>query len=469
MNDERHISHCASDCIAAIATPPGRGALGIVRLSGADALVVADRVFRPRRGAALAARRAWTVVLGSIVDEMDIVDEALATVFHAPQSYTTEEMVELSCHGGQAVLARVLDAVLRQGARLAQPGEFTRRAFLNGRIDLTQAEAVLHLIDAPTDRARRAALRQLDGALKLRLQHIHQSLRTLRVQLEAAIEFADDVGDVFADRAALAARLATHVDELRILARGAETGRRLHDGVRVALAGRPNAGKSSLFNWLAREERALVTPIPGTTRDTIEVDIACDGVPVRVIDTAGMRRARGAIEQQGIRRARHMLADSDYVLWLCDLTRRPARDDVAFARACLGATPAVWVWTKADLAAPWPASARAPIAAAWRTITISVKTGAGMPACESVLAELVRAQCGSQDDHVIMVNARQRDLLARALEALERAYAGATTAALAELLVEDVRAAQDAIGEMTGAVTSEEVLDALFAQFCIGK
>jgi len=465
MNDEQPI-----DCIAAIATPPGRGALGIVRLSGHDAMAVADRVFRPRHGAALAARRAWSAVLGNIVDDLDVVDEALATVFHAPQSYTTENMVELACHGGQVVLARVLDVLLRHGARLAQPGEFTRRALLNGRIDVTQAEAVLHLIDAPTDRARRAAVRQLDGALKLRLQHLHQNLLALRAQLEAAIEFADDAGDVFADRAALAARLATHIDELRALARGAETGRRLHDGVRVALAGRPNAGKSSLFNWLAREERALVTPIPGTTRDTIEVDIAMDGVPVRVIDTAGMRRARGAIEQQGIQRARQMLADSDYVLWLCDLTRRPARDEAACARACLGATPAVWVWTKADLAAAaWPAAARAPIEAAWRTATISVKTGAGMPALEAVLAELVHAQCGAQDDTVLMVSAWQRDLLARALDALARAHAGATTAALAELLVEDLRTAQDAIGEMTGMVTSEAVLDALFAQFCIGK
>ncbi len=464
MNDER-----PTDCIAAIATPPGRGALGIVRLSGAGAIAVAERVFRPRHGAALADRRAWSAVLGNIMDDMDVVDEALATVFPAPHSYTTEDMVELACHGGPVVLARVLDLLLRQGARLAQPGEFTRRAFLNGRIDLTQAEAVLQLIDAPTERARRAAVRQLDGALKLRLRQLAQALLALRAQCEAAIEFAEDAGDVFADCAALAARLAAHVAELRILARGAETGRRLHDGVHIALAGRPNAGKSSLLNWLAREERALVTPIPGTTRDTIEVDIALDGVPVRVIDTAGMRRARGAIEQQGIARTRQMLADSDYVLWLCDLARRPARDEAAFARACLGAAPAVWVWTKADLAAAWPAAARAPIEAAGRTITISVKTGAGMPACEAVLAELVRAQCGAQDDQVIMVSARQRDLLARAHEALERAHAGATTAALAELLVEDVRAAQDAIGELTGAVTSADMLDALFAQFCIGK
>jgi len=465
----------ASETIAAIATPPGRGAIGIVRLSGPHALAVADAVFRPTRGGALSACPAGALVHGRIVDEVDgvdgvdVVDEAMTVVFRAPHSYTCEDMVELQCHGGQVVLARVLAVLLRRGARLAAPGEFTRRAFVNGRIDLTQAEAVLQVIDAPTDRARQAAVRQLEGALKARLLRCHEQLCGLRAELEASIEFPDDVGDAFEDRPALTRRLAAMCEELQALLRGADTGRILHDGWRVVLAGRPNAGKSSLLNCLAREERALVTPIPGTTRDTIEIDIAIQGCPVRLIDTAGMRRARGTIEQHGVARARQTIAESDLVLWLADVARRPMLDELAFVRACLQGRPALWLWAKSDLASCWPAALRAQADAAWPSLVASAKTGLGIDVLEAAIAAALRERCQTPEDNVIMLSARQRDMLARAGEGLQRAVGACEQNLAAELIVEDIRATHDAIGEVTGLVTSDDILDAIFSAFCIGK
>jgi len=367
------------------------------------------------------------------------------------------------------VLARVLAALLRRGARPAAPGEFTRRAFLNGRIDLTQAEAVLQVIDAPTDRARRAALRQLDGALRTRLRQSHERLHTLRAALEASIEFPDDVDDAFADRATLTRRLTALHEELRVLLRGADTGRILHDGWRVTIAGRPNAGKSTLLNCLAREERALVTPIAGTTRDAIDVAVAVQGYPLRLIDTAGMRRARGTIEQQGVARARQTIAASDLVLWLADVSRRPLRDEVRFARRCMQERPALWLWAKHDLPSRWPAALRADVEAAWPSVAVSARTGQGLDALETAIVAALCDRCTTSEENVIMLSARQRDMLTRAGEALQRALDACAQGAHAELIVEDIRATHDAVGEITGLVTSEDVLDAIFATFCIGK
>jgi tRNA modification GTPase len=463
------------ETIAAIATPPGRGAIGIVRLSGPRAVTIAEAVFRPARGSALSQRTAGTMVRGWIVDApdaaggADVLDEVMVVVFHAPHSYTCEDVVELHCHGGQLVLTRIVSALLRHGARPAAPGEFTRRAFLNGRIDLTQAEAVLHVIDAPTDRACRAALRQLDGALRTRLRRCHEDLYALRTELEASIEFPDDVDDAFADLAALTLRLSATLAELRVLMHGAETGRKLHDGWSVAIAGRPNAGKSTLLNCLARGEHALVTPIAGTTRDAIAVDIAVQGYPLRLIDTAGMRQARGTIEQHGVARARQMISQSDLVLWLADVSRRPLRDEVRFARTCVQGQPVLWLWAKSDLQSRWPAALRAQAEAAWPSVAVSAKTGQGLDTLETAITAALRDHGTASDENIIMLSARQRDTLTRAHDALQRAVDACARGAHAELILEDIRATHDAIGEVTGLITSDDVLDAIFATFCIGK
>ncbi|NLF41031.1 tRNA uridine-5-carboxymethylaminomethyl(34) synthesis GTPase MnmE [bacterium] len=456
------------DTIIAVATPPGRGAIGIVRLSGTDARAIAGGMFAPRAGAPLAERPACMAVLGRVTDGDDVIDHAIAVAYRAPRSYTGEDVVEISCHGGPAVLERVIGTAMRLGARPAAPGEFTRRAFLNGKIDLTQAEAVADLIAAPTDRVRSAALRQLEGAFGTALEPVRAACVALLAELEAGIDFPEDAGETF-DGGAMAARIEPVAARIASLADGAAPGRMLRDGFTVVIAGRPNTGKSSLLNRLAREERALVTPIAGTTRDAVEADVNVDGFPVRLIDTAGVRAAKGAIERKGIERTHAAMNACDLVLWVADRSRRPARGEVEDACTRIGGRNAIWVWNKMDAPPRWPAKTAAEVPAALQPVAVSALTGDGMHALHQRLAAGVRAAAGAAEESGVLVRARHRALLDRAARALRRARETSRTRALPELVAADVREALNAVGEITGVVTSDDVLDRIFAEFCIGK
>jgi len=439
-----------SDPIAALATPPGRSALAVVRLSGRGAFDVARQVvagFRPDR-----ARRATLATFRS--SDGTPIDRGVYTVFPEPASYTGEDMVELSCHGGLAVPSRLLAALCAAGARPAHPGEFTRRAVLNGKLDLVQAEAVGDLIDAATPAQARAALGQLDGGLSRRLLGLRDQLIELQALLGYDIDFPDeDDGPV--PRATIDRMLGSvsqHLDQL--LATG-PWGQRLREGALVVLAGRPNAGKSSLLNALLGQERALVTELPGTTRDAIEAAADFLGWPVRLVDTAGLQDATDRLERMGIEVSRRYLAAADLIL-LCAEAGRPLGRDEA---AALDGAAGLIVRTKADLAA-----------AAQGELGVSCVTGVGLDLLRRAVAErLFGAQVALADLEPALTRERHRDALARARMALEDGRPHLGPGGDAVLVAHHVRRATLALDELIGAVDVEEVLARVFASFCVGK
>ena len=435
----------ADDTIAALSTPPGEGALAVVRVSGPAALTIAGRVFR---GGAPTHRMA---VFGRIVDSEGIVDEVVLTAYHGPASYTGEDVVEISGHGGVLVSARVLRAVLHAGARAAGPGEFTQRAFLNGKMDLTQAEAVMDLIRAQTPLAARAAAEQLAGRIGAEIHAIREAILDVVAHVEAHIDFPDE--DIDPDTgAALLARIGATREHIARLLVTANEGRILREGVRLAICGRPNAGKSSLLNRLAGYERAIVSPTPGTTRDTIEEVLNLRGIPFRVIDTAGLRETPDAIEREGVRRAREAVAAADVVLRVVDATEADAHDDPAAAEN------EIVVFNKCDLAS----GVQNPLA-------VSCVTGAGIDALVDALAARVRNEPAPARDSLAAVNARHQACLSRAESALAEAATKLAAGEAPEFVALDLREALDAAGEVVGMVDTDDILGRIFGSFCIGK
>ncbi len=448
-----------TETIAAVATPPGVGGIGIVRVSGPLAPRIAEAMLGglppPRR----AVRRRFLDADGAPLDE------GLALYFPGPGSYTGEDVLELHGHGGPVVLDRVLARALALGARPARPGEFTERAFLNGRLDLAQAEAVADLIEAASAEAARAALRSLEGALSREARALGERLAGLRVQLEATLDFPDEDIDA-AGEATLAAGLAEARAQLDSLLAGATRGRALREGLTVVIAGRPNVGKSSLLNALAGCEAAIVTDVPGTTRDVLRERVLAHGVPVHVVDTAGLREARDPVEREGVRRAREQAARADRVLLVVDDTAGWTPEDAAAQAALPRETPVTVVLNKIDLSgrAPGPVAGH-PVGT--HAFAISARTGAGLEALRSHLAETAGLAAGRAEG-VWMARRRHLDALERAGRHLEEA-AAELAAGRAELAAEGLRLAHRAVGEITGEFTTEELLGRIFSTFCIGK
>ncbi len=439
-----------SDTIAAVATASGRAGIGIVRLSGPAAHVIASRVAGPLP----APRQARFVTFRS--PEGEPIDQGLLLCFSAPHSFTGEDVVEFQAHGGPVVLSALLDAALAMGARRAGPGEFSQRAFLNGRLDLARAEAVADLIAAGSAAQARAALRSLSGEFSTLVRSLAATLLALRVEVEAGIDFADeDIEPVDGER--IGAALAALLDEVNALVASAERGRRLTDGTVVVLAGRPNAGKSSLLNRLSGHDAAIVSDEPGTTRDVLREAVALGGCALELIDTAGLRPDPGVIEAEGMRRAEREMRRADHILFLVDAADAAAVAAVADDLAALPAgTPVTVVYTKCDRA-PAPPGA----------IGLSSVSGEGLDRLVHWLAGLA----GSGDDATGTFSARARhvEALTRAaghLALARQAFAGAGGS---ELVAEELRLASGALGELTGQVSSDDLLGAIFSTFCIGK
>ncbi len=453
------------DTIAAVSTPPGEGGVGMVRLSGPRAVAVAAAVFRSPHGRDIQARTRQRVFHGHVVDwEGRVLDEVLLHVMRAPHSYTAEDVVEITGHGGMTPLAAILDAVLRCGARPAGPGEFTRRAFLNGRIDLSQAEAVIDQIRARTTEALRAAGVAASGALLREIRGFRESLAGVLAHAEAAVDFPDeDLPDLVND--ALYARLSEARGGMARLLETAERGRRYREGAMVVVAGRPNVGKSSLFNALLRDRRALVSEHPGTTRDTIEETADIGGAPVRLVDTAGIRADGGEVEQMGIRLAREKLSEADAVLFVIDASRPATGEDGGLARDALAAgVPVLLARNKSDLGVcPLPDDFPGGFSG---MVSVSATTGEGLGELEETMGRMllgVAPRAGSP----MLSRLHQADSLRRALECTDRALE--VPAASPELLALELREALAALGEITGETTPEELLDRIFSEFCIGK
>lgn len=435
------------DTIAAIATAAG-GGVGIIRVSGPDAISTAVRCFRAR--AADWYRHARVMAFGRFVDPLApeaVLDEGLAVAFHAPRSYTGEDVVELHLHGGALHLRRCLDVILGLGTRLAEPGEFTRRAFLNGQIDLTRAEAVADLVAARTDGALRQARAHLQGALFDRIAELRGRVLELRARLELNLDFPDEDVPLMAP-AVMARDARALAADCGALAATYRTGRLFRDGARVVLAGPPNAGKSSLFNALAAADRAIVTPVPGTTRDTLEETIDVFGIPVVVIDTAGLRATDDLVEALGVERSERAIAAADLVLRLVPpdgAAPTPAAHELV-------------VLSKIDLAPTPPPS---------DALAVSATTGQGLDALRHAIAE--RLGRGTNDGGLMLVRERQHHAVRAAADACRSTAAALAAGLPAELAAVDLQDAMDAFQELIGDSSIEDVLDRLFATFCIGK
>ncbi|MBX3703121.1 MAG: tRNA uridine-5-carboxymethylaminomethyl(34) synthesis GTPase MnmE [Steroidobacteraceae bacterium] len=438
----------AGDTIVAAATPPGRGGIGIVRVSGPGVRAIAKAMLGKLPCARQAALVSFAAADGAAIDS------GIALWFPRPRSFTGEDVLELHGHGGPVVMDLLIARVLALGARPARPGEFSERAFLNGRLDLAQAESIADLIDAGSTEAARAAARSLAGEFSREIEALAARVLELRTWVEAAIDFPDEDAE-FQQNPEVAARLSDIAARFERIGAAAATGRALTEGLAVVIAGRPNAGKSSLLNALAGHDAAIVTDTPGTTRDVLRERISIDGLPLHVADTAGLRESPDAIEAEGMRRARAEMARADLLLYVVDAAAGAAPGELG---SLPGNPPALVVWNKTDLA-PMPADAAG--------IAISALTGAGM----DELRGRLKAAAGYRDAAAGAYSARRRhlDALARAKSLFGAAQARLAQRAAPELVAEDLRQAHRALGEITGEVTSDELLGAIFAGFCIGK
>lgn len=453
------------DTIAAIATPPGEGGVGVVRLSGPDSAAIAARIFRPLRPGPL---RPYRLRYGHVVDPATgaVVDEALAALMRAPRSFTREDVVELSCHGGPLPLQAVLGLALAAGARLARPGEFTMRAFLNGRIDLTQAEATLDVIRAQTGAGLALAQAQLGGWLAREVRAARAALLECLAYVTVVVDFPEDE----VEPQDIGPQLRAGLGAVEGLLRGADQGIIYRQGARAAIVGRPNVGKSSLLNALLRADRAIVTPVPGTTRDTLEETANLCGVPVVLVDTAGIRASEDPVERLGVERSRAALAGADLALLVLDASLPVTAEDAAIAELTAD-KPTVLVWNKSD-AAPGGAGREADLAhprlvAAAAT---SATTGAGLgELARAVAAALLGGAPAAAGEARLVSSPRHRDALRRADEHLRGALAGWDAGHPPDLIGGDLLAALNALGEITGETVGDDLLDVIFSRFCIGK
>jgi tRNA modification GTPase len=452
-----------NDTIAAVATPAGTGGIAVVRISGAQAIPIAESVFQ--RGGSqkqpLSQVASHTVHHGHIERDGVRIDEVLVTILRAPRTFTREETVEISCHGGRVVTRQVLETLLAAGARLAEPGEFTLRAFLNGRLDLTQAEAVADLIHARTTLAAQAAVQQLGGRLSERLRGIRDDLLNILAHVEAHIDFPEE--DIAPDsRDRMLHRLDGARCSIRQLRLTASEGRILREGVRIAIIGRPNAGKSSLLNLLIGSDRAIVSAIPGTTRDTVEECATVRGLPLVFVDTAGLRETQDPVEAEGIRRSLRAAAEADLILHVLDGTQAPGSIAEELGEA-LCQKPTIRVRNKADLPNVWDE------ASLQGAIPLSATTGEGLEDLKATMDARLGTKDLSADHWSVTVNARQSAALAQAEDSLTQAQAALSRGDSLELVALDLRATLGALGEITGHVTTDSLLDSIFGQFCLGK
>ena len=456
--------------IAAISTAPGMGAVALVRVSGPESWAAVRAVFDGAKSDP-APRKAY---FGKIRDGANVIDEVLVTFFRGPASYTGEDLVEIGCHGGVLVSAKVLEVLLKQGLHLAEPGEFTQRAFLNGKMDLTQAEAVMDLINAQTPLALRAATEQLEGRIGQETNEIRESLLAIAAHLEAYIDFPEEGIDPTVGLA-LADQMKGACNRVDSLLATANEGRILREGVRLAIVGKPNAGKSSLLNRLLGYERAIVSEIPGTTRDTVEEVASLRGVPFRIIDTAGLRQSEDRIEQAGIERTYRAIERADVVLHVVDATDDETIQMLSHDK------PKIIAINKVDqIRNPQPSKARqtaagspegeaSPSQSAVRNCPISCLTGEGMPELVDQLVAAAGAWTSTERDSLAAINARHQACLSRAREALIAAEKALRDQIDPELVAVDLRGALAAIAEVTGVIDTEELLGKIFSTFCIGK
>jgi tRNA modification GTPase len=464
--------------IAAFATTPGNSALTLIRCSGKGAIEMLSSIFAPE----IKNAQGNTVIHGWVVADNEKIDDVLVSVFRAPKSYTGEDSLDICCHGGPAAGRAVMNALESAGFRDALPGEFTFRAFMNGKLDLTKAESVMELVSAKTDTSRRHAVSRLSGALETEINEIKQLLVQVLSGAEIYLDYSED--EISADADEVEGKLPNQDIALDALARLKKLSaswrieRVYQEGVTVVIAGRPNAGKSSLFNALLKEDRSIVTEIPGTTRDWIEAWVSVEGIPVRLIDTAGLREAADSVEEIGVRRSRELLKEAELVLYLIDGAQGVTGEDAAFVKEYVGAEyaqsqkPLLLLWNKRDIVPP---PQELPFAVD-KPLGVSAKTGEGLAQLYAAIGSAIQAQSaftagqdGSPLNDAALGTERQKKLVDAACAALEEALALAEKEEPLDLIAPLLREAVNALGEITGEVSTADILEEMFSRFCVGK
>ena len=460
------------DTICAVATPPGEGGIGIIRVSGKDAIALASQIVKPRHGRSLDILSSHTLHLSDIQTAVfagsptssENIDEALVVVMRGPHSFTGEDVVEIHTHGGPYVLQATCEALRQVGTRLAAPGEFTRRAFLNGRLDLTQAEAVLDTIRATTANSLRMAQNQLRGQLSHNVSRIRDELLRLLAHIEAGMDFIEE--DItFVETDEIQTTLNKALGELQRLVTTYEEGRVLREGIRVAIIGRPNVGKSSLLNALLQVDRVIVSPVPGTTRDVVDEVVNIQGIPMRIVDTAGLRHTHDAVEQEGIKRTRDTVAQAELVLIVIDGSTKISEGDRAVFQEVTD-QKRLCVLNKCDLPLEVRVSDVKDLGAC---IRVSAQTGEGMDELRDAMRRCVLRGDFEPSESIVVSRARHHEALGRASDSIENALHSVTNHLSGEVIALDIRSSLDSLGEITGEVSGEEVLDQIFREFCIGK
>jgi tRNA modification GTPase len=460
----------SDDTIAAISTPLGEGGIGIVRLSGKNSIEIAENIFSSPKKRTLHNMKSYSVIYGHIHNPStgEKIDEVLVTVMKSPHSYTKEDVVEINCHGGMITLRKTLELVLRQGARLADPGEFTRRAFINGRIDLSQAEATLDLIRSKTDESRRIAIEQLHGGLSEKITALRDRLMAICVNVEAYIDFPEDEIET-ASRQDLFSSMKDISRDIEALLKTYDEAKFFREGLSTAIVGRPNVGKSSLLNALLQKDRAIVTDIPGTTRDVIEEYLNIKGLPLRIMDTAGIREGKDLAEKEGVRRSLRSIENADLVIAIFDQSE-PLRDEDFEVMERIKNKTAIAVLNKSDLPAAFSQeSFSSLILNPSSPLYISATSSDGLEELKESIFNSCLKDWKEEREGVVVTNLRHKTSIENALESLHRASQALAENQPVEIIAIELRQSLDKLGEIVGAVTTEDILNRIFSDFCIGK
>ena len=460
------------DTIAAVSTPPGEGGIGIVRLSGKEAISIVDRIFVSPAGKLPSGVRSHSVIYGFIKDPdtSEKIDEVIVTVMRAPRTYTREDVVEINCHGGMLPLRRILGSVISQGSRPAEPGEFTRRAFLNGRVDLSQSEAVIDVIKARTEQAERMAIQQLEGRLSAEITALRDCVTESCALVETYIDFPEEEVEL-PDSASFISSMQDILDRLSALSRSFEEGRLFREGAAMAIVGKPNVGKSSLLNTLLKKDRAIVTDLPGTTRDIIEEGLNIDGIPVRIMDTAGIREAHDLVEAEGIRRSLAAIEGADIILAVYDASRVLDRADRQIIEK-VNNKKTISVINKWDIS-NGDFDAEDNGLNIYPTVKISALRGEGIDVLkDTIVAALLSNKAMPGQDSaadILITNVRHKQLVDGAFASLWQARGTFEKGEPLEVTALFLREALNSLGEIIGVVTTDDILNKIFAEFCIGK
>ncbi len=456
------------DTIAAISTPLGAAGIGIVRVSGKEAIPSVERVFRSKKKRKLTAVRNHSLLYGHIVDRKGkIVDEVLVSVMRGPHSFTAEDVVEINCHGGIIAVRKTLETVLKTGVRLAAPGEFSKRAFLNGRIDLAQAESIVDLINAKTERSLKTAVNQLAGSLSGEIRTIRAELLELMAHLEAGIDFPEhEIEEI--SRSRIEQQVKQILAKIKKLLESAETGRVFREGLKTVIVGKPNVGKSSLLNALLKEKRAIVTDIPGTTRDAIEEIVSIRGIPLKLVDTAGIRETEDAVEKIGVEKTIEMFAAADLVLFMIDASTGLTEDDKEIF-PLIEEKKRLVIINKTDIGKETDLTEVEKFAQKKDILEMSLLHGQGLDRLEKRIEELVYSGMTSGQEELLVTNIRHKNALEAAARSLENGLQAVAAKLPIDFITIDLKAAWESMGEITGETVSEDLVGLIFSRFCIGK